>query len=156
MEINNIEISLPDAGDIVDKFGLEPGGKAHRFLMQTVVARIQKYMWRVSGAAIKKMIIATNFDSDKLIMPGPESRMLYHGKVMVNSVTGKGPGVIPDVGPRYRKGTTLKATDRDLNFNTEKNKLAGPEPDKRMMEAEVEIIVREVESYIRYIGGKND
>ena len=46
----------------------------------------------------------------------PMGRYLYEGKVMVDSVTGKGPAKIP-IGPgeyilRYRKGSKLKPTDR--------------------------------------------
>lgn len=47
---------------------------------------------------------------------GPMGGYLYHGKVMVNAATGKGPGVIPGVGPRYRQGTKLRATSRPLNL----------------------------------------
>lgn len=46
---------------------------------------------------------------------GPMGQYLYHGKVMVDAKTGKGPGVIPGVGPRYRKGAKLKVTSRNLD-----------------------------------------
>ena len=51
----------------------------------------------------------------------PFGRYLYEGKVMVDSVTGKGPMKIPD-GPgayvlRFRKGAKLKATDRPLQYS---------------------------------------
>lgn len=52
------------------------------------------------------------------MFPGPYARYLYMGKVMVDSKTGKGPANIPNVGPRFRKGATLVATDRDLRFAT--------------------------------------
>lgn len=52
---------------------------------------------------------------------GPFGRYLYEGKVMVDSVTGKGPRKIP-IGPggyilRFRKGAKLKPTDRPLQFS---------------------------------------
>lgn len=56
----------------------------------------------------------------------PEGRYLYKGKVMVDAKTGKGPMNIPGVGPRYKKGTKLKATERELDFN----KLANPDVQK--------------------------
>ncbi len=52
---------------------------------------------------------------------GPMGQYLYHGKVMVNAKTDKGPGVIPGVGPRYRKGTELKVTSRDLDTSNGSN-----------------------------------
>lgn len=51
-----------------------------------------------------------------VIYPGPYARYLYVGKVMVDSETGKGPRKIPDVGYRFRRGATLVATDRNLNY----------------------------------------
>lgn len=56
----------------------------------------------------------------KVIFQGPYARYLYGGKVMVDSVTGKGPRKIP-TGPneyvlRFRKGATLRATDRPLKY----------------------------------------
>ena len=57
---------------------------------------------------------------------GPEGRYLYMGKVMVDAKTGTGPMKIPGVGLRYKKGTKLKATERELDFN----KLANPDVQK--------------------------
>ena len=55
----------------------------------------------------------------------PMGRYLYEGKVMVDSVTGKGPAKIP-IGPgeyilRYRKGSKLKPTDRPLVYSKHTN-----------------------------------
>jgi hypothetical protein len=55
----------------------------------------------------------------------PMGRYLYEGKVMVDSVTGKGPAKIPlSTGEyilRYRKGAKLKATDRPLQYSKRAN-----------------------------------
>ena len=55
----------------------------------------------------------------------PMGRYLYEGKVMVDSVTGKGPAKIPlSTGGyilRYRKGAKLKATDRPLQYSKRAN-----------------------------------
>lgn len=58
----------------------------------------------------------------------PMGRMLYEGKMMVDSVTGKGPAKIP-IGPgeyilRYRKGAKLKPSDRPLQYSTNANQNA--------------------------------
>lgn len=60
----------------------------------------------------------TRVMGNKVVYPGPYARYLYEGKVMVDSITGKGPANIPEVGYRFRKGATLRPTDRDLTFST--------------------------------------
>ena len=57
----------------------------------------------------------------RVVFPGPYARYLYMGRVMVDSVTGKGPRKIP-TGPgeyvlRFRKGAKLKPTGRRLTYS---------------------------------------
>ncbi len=57
----------------------------------------------------------------KVVFPGPQGRFLYGGKVMVDSVTGKGPCKIP-TGPgeyvlRFRKGAKLVPTTKSLTYS---------------------------------------
>lgn len=63
----------------------------------------------------------TEDDGKKVIFPGPYARYLYGGKVMVDSVTGKGPRKIP-TGPgeyilRFKKGAKLVPTSRPLSYS---------------------------------------
>lgn len=55
-----------------------------------------------------------------IIYPGPYARYLYYGKVMVDAATGKGPMKIMKDGQvvaiRFRKGATLKQTDKPLDI----------------------------------------
>lgn len=64
----------------------------------------------------------TRVDGGVIIYPGPYARYLYYGKVMVDSATGKGPmRIVGKDGTeviRFRKGATLRPTNRDLNINT--------------------------------------
>ena len=66
----------------------------------------------------------THIVGDMIIYPGPYARYLYYGKVMVDSVTGKGPFYIPEIGYRFRKGAILKPTGRDLVFDKSAHPLA--------------------------------
>lgn len=70
-----------------------------------------------------------------IIYPGPYARYLYYGKVMVDSVTGKGPmHFIDKMGNeqiKFRKGATLKPTDRDLKYT----KSAHPQAQDHWFEA---------------------
>lgn len=57
----------------------------------------------------------------KVVFPGPFAGVLYRGKIMVDSVTGKGPRKIP-TGPgeyilRFRKGAKLVPTNRPLTYS---------------------------------------
>lgn len=66
---------------------------------------------------------------NQIVYPGPYARYLYHGKVMVDSQTGKGPMKIIGkdgevVAIRFRKGAILKATDRPLKFDKHHHKNA--------------------------------
>lgn len=49
---------------------------------------------------------------------GPMGRYLYRNRVMVDAATGKGPRIIPGVGPRFHKGAKLTATDRRLHYSS--------------------------------------
>lgn len=57
-------------------------------------------------------------DGNEIVYTADQVRYLWYGKVMVNRDTGKGPMNIPGVGLRYKEGTKLKPTDRDLVFTT--------------------------------------
>ena len=48
---------------------------------------------------------------------GPMGRYLYQNRVMVDAATGRGPQMIPGVGPRFEKGADLTATDRQLRYS---------------------------------------
>ena len=52
-----------------------------------------------------------------VVFPGPYARYQYEGKVMVDSVTGKGPMWIPTIGYRFHKGAKLSPTDRKLTYS---------------------------------------
>lgn len=71
-------------------------------------------------ALTNSLTARTQVDGNKIIYPGPYARYPYYGKVMVDSVTGKGPmhfiGKDGNEVIRFRKGATLVATDRNLDI----------------------------------------
>lgn len=79
--------------------------------------------------------VRTQVEGGNIIYPGPYARYLYYGKVMVDSVTGKGPmHFIDKMGNeqiKFRKGATLKPTDRDLKYT----KSAHPQAQAHWFEA---------------------
>ncbi len=60
----------------------------------------------------------THIIGNNIVYPGPYARYLYYGNRMVDSVTGRGPMYIPNVGWRWHKGATLVATNTPLNIST--------------------------------------
>ena len=142
-----IKVEMKPVSTILARLGVDRNGDVQMQLTRIINKRITRYMPHRTGALSTKL---------KYIKSPTEIEVLahyaqyqYYGKVMVNAKTGKGPALIPGVGYRYRKGTVLKATDRNLSYDTTKNKLAGPFWDRRMMAAEKDAIVSDIQAYIR-------
>lgn len=57
---------------------------------------------------------------------GDQVNYLWNGVKMKNARTGKGPRVIPGVGPRWPKGAILAPTSEPLNYTTGHHAKAGP------------------------------
>lgn len=70
----------------------------------------------------------TQVVGNRIIYPGPYARYLYYGKVMVDSVTGKGPmRIVGKDGSeiiRFRKGAKLKPTNKPLKISQAVHKQA--------------------------------
>lgn len=74
----------------------------------TVAIQVQKDTSPYVPALTGDLDRRTKVDGPLVIYPGPESRMLYHGKLMVD----------PETGSTYApKGGTKVVTDKDLVFN---------------------------------------
>ena len=86
--------------------------KANTILLSQVMKDTSPYVPFLTGSLNARTHVVGN----TIIYPGPYARYLYYGKVMVDSVTGKGPAKIPDVGYRFRRGATLRPTDRPLTY----------------------------------------
>lgn len=141
-----IKVEMKPVNTILTRLGVNKTGNVQKFVTSTINRRITRYMpFRTGVLATKSKYIKSPTEIEVL---GPYARMQYYGKAMVNAKTGKGPMLIPDVGYRYKKGTVLKATDRDLKYDKTKNPQAGPFWDKRLMAAEGRQIVAEVQEYV--------
>lgn len=136
-----------DPAEVMQNHGIAAGGPAQRFLAENVRRRIVKYMPYRTGALIKRVVSISDGSESYIYVPGPYARYLYYGKVMANAKTGKGPAYIPGIGYRWTKGVVLAVTDRDINYDTSHNPLAGPFWDRRLMAAEREMIAQELQNY---------
>ena len=145
-----IRVEMKPIATILTRLGVNKTGDVQMQLTRIINKRITRYMPFRSGALATKLKYIKS--PTEIVVNAPYARYQYYGKAMVNSKTGKGPALIPGVGFRYRKGTTLKVTDRDLEYDTTKNPRAGPFWDKRMMAAEKGAIVSDIQAYVRRKG----
>lgn len=143
-----IKVNMEPVNVILIRLGIDKNGDVQKFLTNTINRRMTRYMpYRTSALSTKLKYVKSPTEIE---VRGPYALYQYFGKVMVNSKTGKGPALIPGVGYRYKKGTTLKATERDLDQQTgTKNPKAGPFWDKRLMADEADAIASDVQTHVR-------
>lgn len=143
----NVKVKIKAASRIIQAHGLDRDGDVQRYWTEMVNRRITRYMPFRTGVLATKLKRVTS--PTEITVTAPYARYQYYGKVMVNAATGKGPMVIPGVGPRWPKGATLRATARDLQYDTTKNPNAGPYWDRRLGSAEKTAMVQEITDYIK-------
>ncbi len=111
------KVNLEGFDDIQRKLAMASSRSEHILAVQ-VQKDTEDYV-PASGAPAG-MYTKTQVHGNTIIYPGPYARYLYQGKVMVNAATGKGPmKLINENGVeilRYREGTTLMPTNRDLKI----------------------------------------
>lgn len=153
--VGSIKVDIEPVEEILRRKGLDLTGDVQQHHTQNVLGRIVKYMPYRTGATIKLTKIQSPVSKPYINTFTRYARYLHEGKVMVNAATGKGPALIPGVGYRYRKGTILKATDRDLNYTKpvdgkgHGNPLAGPRWGERLVEAESDAMLQDLKDYVR-------
>ena len=145
-----IDVDMHSIDRILKDHGLDSNGYVQKYVTFAINKYLTEYMPFQTGTLATKLKFITS--PTKIEVLSPAAKYLYCGKRMVNSKTGKGPALIPDVGYRYRKGTILMPTDEPLNYDTTKNAKAGPYWDKRMMAERKQTIANETMEYIRRRG----
>lgn len=147
-----IKVEMKPVDTILSRIGVDKNGDVQMQVTRIINNRITKYMpFRTGVLSTKSKRIKSPTEIE---VSAPYALYMYYGKVMVNSKTGKGPAFIPGVGYRYRKGTVLKATERDLNYDLTKHPKAGPFWDRRMMASEAAQIAHDIQVYVNRRGGK--
>lgn len=147
-----IKVEMKPVDTILTRLGVDKNGDVQMQVTRIINNRITKYMpFRTGVLSTKSKRIKSPTEIE---VAAPYALYMYYGKVMVNSATGKGPAFIPGVGYRYRKGTVLKATERDLNYDLTKHPKAGPFWDRRMMASEAAQIAHDIQVYVNRRGEK--
>lgn len=143
----NVVIRMNPVEQIIKDHGLSEGGHMQRFWTANVLRRIQRYMPYRSNELIKETIAQTDISKHVIVTDAPQARMLYHGKVMVDPQTGAA-GFLTEDGWKSRTGVKKVVSNRDITYTTTKNPQAGPYWDRRLVAAEMQVMVREMQAYI--------
>lgn len=149
-----VKLYLASANQIIRNKGLAEDGHVQMFHTQNVLRRIKRYMPFLYGGLYKLTVAQTDVRKPEIVTEAPQVRYLFEGKKMVNAKTGKGPMMIPGVGPRYKKGTILKPTDSPLDYTRTKNPQAGPHWDRTLVNREGKAITADLQRYIDRRSGK--
>lgn len=123
-----VKLEMKPIATILARLGIDKNGRVQRFLTETVNRRITRYMPFRTGVLATKLKFVSS--PTEITVNGPYARYQYYGKVMV----GRPP---------------KQVTDIDLNYDKTKHPQAGPFWDRRLMAAEKDVILREVEARIK-------
>ena len=141
----SVKIKMKPTSVIKARLGINPDGDVQKYFTHTCRIHMDKYVPFDSGnLAINNVQEETN----KVIYGSPYAHYQYEGKVMGPSVPIKREGTDIIVGwfsplkPKYYTGQAI-------HYNTDKHSEAGPFWDKRMWSAEKDIILREMQNYIK-------
>lgn len=129
MIVGRVAVELRPIREIIRRQGLAPDGAVQRQHTANVLRRIVRYLPYRSGETIKQTIIQTDISRPEIVTRSPYAKYIYYGKVMV----GRAP---------------KRATERPLKYTRDKNPLAGPRWDRRLVSAEGLLLARELQSYI--------
>lgn len=113
----SVSFSVKTSGlDELDRKIAELASKQEKRLANEVLKDTDPFVPALTGSLSQR----AHVKGDSVVYPGPYARYLYYGKVMVDAETGRGPDKFLDkngnVVIRFRKGSHLTATDKDLVY----------------------------------------
>lgn len=123
-------VKMQPTSVIKANLGIEPNGKVHKFFTQTCAIHMDKYVpfdtGILAGTVVKGNVTTNNVTDDQIIYDQEYAHYVYEG---------------------------ISKNGNPLNYHTDKHPLAGRHWDKRMVSAEMQDIVKEVQDFIDR-GGK--
>lgn len=149
-----ITLDMKPVNQILKAKGLTAGGDVQRFHTQNVLRRIQKYMPYRTGATIKTMIAQTDINKPEIVLDVPQGRFLYHGKLMVDPVTGAAGFLDANGEWKSRKGVNKVKSDRPITYTKTKNPRAGPYWDRALKAAEFPAMQADLQRYVNRKAGR--
>lgn len=131
-----VKFANPDK--ILSNLGLKPNGIVHKFFMQRVSERMLPYMpYRDYGTFQDALETGLSYPDATITIDLPYARKLYYGIAGGGSQSGS-------------SGFTFGSS---INYTKRPHPKAGPFWDRRMMQDEGEILVREIQAFIRSRNG---
>lgn len=128
MNGGKIRMEMRPVNRIVSRLGIDPNGTVQRKITQNINHRITRYMPYLTGTLatrLKRVASPTEIE-----IAGPYAKHQYYGKAMV----GKAP---------------KRLTGHALEYTKTKNAQAGPFWDRRLMAAEGDAIVADLQRDVR-------
>ncbi|MBO5138676.1 MAG: hypothetical protein J6B89_03440 [Bacilli bacterium] len=138
-------VKMRPASVIKTRLGIQRGGPAHAFFTQSCYDHMTKF---VPGGTKSHLNREVDLQVDKIIYQSPGARYLYHGKLMVDPITGKGAFYNESYGYWSRPakyGIKKILTNRDLIYRTPGT---GSYWDKLMWTSQKDEIIKEVQEYV--------
>lgn len=134
-------VKIKPTSQIKARLGLEQNGRVQKFFTKTCEKHMDKYIPYDKG----NLRTIKDVQDDSITYESPYARYQYYGKKMVMPENGKSAFYSPDYGFWSKKGETKTLTDEDLIYHTPGT---GPYWDKRMVSAEMDKVVKEVQDYV--------
>ena len=145
-------VKLQPVNVIKARLGLEPNGKVQKFFTKRCAEHMDKYIpFDEGGLAYDNRVI----EADKIIYESPYAHYMYEGKVMGPNIPIKENGIV--TGWFSLKNKPKHYTGKDIDYSKSKargHKYAGPHWDKRMVSAEMQEVVKEVQDYVNRGGNE--
>ena len=122
-----MKVKMKPTSVIIVKLGLNTGGDTQQFFTNTCALHMDKYVPFDTGSLAETVIIngkpnKTNVYGDTIVYNQDYAKYVYYG---------------------------LSRTGKKMNYQKDKHPEAGPYWDKRMMSAEKQQVVKEVQDYIK-------
>lgn len=134
-------IKIKPTSEIKARLGINPNDRVQKFLTKTCEKHMDKYIPKDLG----NLRTIKDVQADSITYESPYARYQYYGKKMVMPENGKSAFYSPDYGYWSKKGEKKILTNEDLIYHTEGT---GPYWDKRMVSAEMDNVVKEVQNFI--------
>jgi hypothetical protein len=133
---------LKPISEIKANLGLEPNGRVQKFFTATCAKHMDRYVPYDEGMLRNYIIRGSN-----IIYNQPYAHYMYKGDVMGPNIPIKEGTTI--VGWFSPKGRKKHYTGKKIKYNASSgHEYAGPYWDKRMVSAEMQDVVKEVQDYV--------
>lgn len=127
----NIEVNMDDAGTMLARRGLQPGGRTQRLFTSECARYADAYVPMQQGILKNTRIIG----EDSITYNMPYARFQYYGKVMVGERSHS---------PWASRGEPKKLTNRNINYHGAPTR--GAYWDRRMWQDKKNVIISNVEN----------